>query len=701
MTWAVLILILSLISLSAAGSGNDTESREIAGMNPDSKIADDTDRNSGESTGENLKTQADIGYGTDNRENTVDNLEKISGLPDVTDNQEITGEAPKSRARLDKGVYNLGSVEKSLKAETEIKKDTGSQENPEKNPEIKEVESNSIDNQEGPEASPETKTEIEQDTDNQQNVERNLDTGIGEERDTENKENIEKNPETGIRSEKSTDNHESARKDPETEKVESCSTDNRKYPYENPAQKEETKETPRSQVNSESNLKLKTSTDNEKCSSGSSQTKTEIKTGSRDGSKHLKITEAETELKEEGCSRIKSFRSCGLKPETKIKAFSGEKNLKSDHMEAQVNIGRINWTHVPGSRELKAESESNLWLSFPLERLWNKELRSEESGESSWNNLKFILSYPCSLRSYYNTHESVKINYRGSKALRGQKVDVYLVKARSPGFSEETVNNITDGNTVRFEDIFDKNTEFYIQIPATLNEAGNLSPLTLGPLPEGSYWVLITLAGSETKAPEPEKNILLANYFEVLKYEMEAEAPHTLEEGENFEVNLSLKNVPAQEDYIYWAVLISEDACGTGANTGSETSGTNAVAGTFANGLKLIRDFGLNSTNSESETGKDNLKSKFQALIGEGNSTISIGEENQSNLSVNSLGLAPGKYWLFAGAYEKDRRLAGMAQEELTISPAREEDPYPKSYSGDGNSSGSISKGQSPLLPGS
>ena len=110
------------------------------------------------------------------------------------------------------------------------------------------------------------------------------------------------------------------------------------------------------------------------------------------------------------------------------------------------------------------------------------------------------------------------------------------------------------------EDVFNNNTESYIQIPATLNEDGDLSPLTLGPLPAGSYWVLITLAGNETETPEPEKKILSANYFEVLEYEMEADAPYTLEEGENFEVNLSLKNAPAQENYTYWAVLIREDA---------------------------------------------------------------------------------------------------------------------------------------------
>jgi len=88
-----------------------------------------------------------------------------------------------------------------------------------------------------------------------------------------------------------------------------------------------------------------------------------------------------------------------------------------------------------------------------------------------------------------------------------------------------------------------------------LNNDGDLSPLTVGPLPAGSYWVLISLAGNETEKPESEKKILLANYFEVLKYEMEAGVPYTLEEGESFEVNLNLKNAPAQKNSTYWATL--------------------------------------------------------------------------------------------------------------------------------------------------
>ena len=98
----------------------------------------------------------------------------------------------------------------------------------------------------------------------------------------------------------------------------------------------------------------------------------------------------------------------------------------------------------------------------------------------------------------------MKINYKGSETLKEQKVGI-IVKARSSNLSAEAVKNVTD-NTIHFEDIFNENTEYYIQIPATLNEYGDLSSLTLGPFPEGSYWVLVTLAVNEISL-EPEEKI--------------------------------------------------------------------------------------------------------------------------------------------------------------------------------------------------
>ena len=157
------------------------------------------------------------------------------------------------------------------------------------------------------------------------------------------------------------------------------------------------------------------------------------------------------------------------------------------------------------------------------------------------------------------------------------------------------------------------------------------------------------------KVSEPEENTLLVNYFEVLKYKMEAQAPHTLKDGENLDVNLSLEYAPAKENYTYWAVLVRDDACRTNISIGSDTNATKGVTRTFVQELRLLKDFGFKSTTYESETEKDELKNKIQTLIGQGNGTISIGEKNERTLSLKSLGLAPGKYLLFAGAYEKKK----------------------------------------------
>ncbi|WP_292390755.1 TIGR04279 domain-containing protein [Methanosarcina sp. UBA5] len=288
----------------------------------------------------------------------------------------------------------------------------------------------------------------------------------------------------------------------------------------------------------------------------------------------------------------------------------------------------------------------------------------DKSDGNSWNNLKFILSHPYSLHSFYTANESVKISYDGPETLGKQRVDIYLIKEHSPSFPENTTSNGTNESAISLESLLN-NTESYIQIPATLNEYGDLSPLTLGPLPAGNYWALITLAGNETEKTGSEKKILLSKYFEVLEHEMEAVAPYTVEEGENFEVNMRLKNATAQRNYTYWAVLIKDSAYK--ASEGTNPSGITTGIRPVVNGVDLIKSLETSLIGNESENGKDELKNKIQTMIGEDNGTISIGEKNQSNLSLKSLELSPGDYLLITGAYENKEGLAGMAQKELRI----------------------------------
>ena len=87
----------------------------------------------------------------------------------------------------------------------------------------------------------------------------------------------------------------------------------------------------------------------------------------------------------------------------------------------------------------------------------------------------------------------------------------------------------------------------------------------------------------------------------------------------------------------------------------------------FVNGIDIINEFGINSTNYESKFSKDELTTEIQTMIGEGNGTISIGEENQNTLSLTTFDLPPGDYLLFVAAYENGKGLASIAQQELTI----------------------------------
>jgi methanogen extracellular protein (TIGR04279 family) len=386
---------------------------------------------------------------------------------------------------------------------------------------------------------------------------------------------------------------------------------------------------------SDVNSVLKTCEYNKKDCSECSGTKTEMKTGSCDDSQNPEAVEVETE----GAIN------------------SGETDQISDYLETQINSEGSNQSYIIGSNESKITG--------------NNESKSDESDESSWNNLQYILSHSGTLRSFYTTNESVKITYKGSEDLKDQKVNIYLVKTRNSIFSEDAFKNITDGGTISFDDIFSENLESYIQIPATLNGDGDLSPLPLGPLPEGSYWVVVTLAENGKEAQDREKTILLVHCFKVLEYEMRARVPNTLDEGENFEVNLNMKNAPTQKNYTFCAVLMREDAFGTNTNISSDTSGTKSMSVAFVKGLRLIEYFGLNATDEGSETGKEKLRNEIQALIGEGNGTVCIGEENQNTLSLRASGLPPGNYLLFAGACEKGRGLTGMAQTEVSIGEAK------------------------------
>ncbi len=263
------------------------------------------------------------------------------------------------------------------------------------------------------------------------------------------------------------------------------------------------------------------------------------------------------------------------------------------------------------------------------------------------------------------------LDYKGPEAFGQQEVNIYLVEGLDLNSLDEAFTDVRDGNSVSLKEVFDDTTNSTTLISTvTLNENGDLpSSLTLDPLYAGSYGVVIMLAGDGNVDPESERKVLSATCFEVLEYELKIKSPNKLKDGDNLEVSLDLKKAPSEGNYTYGALLIREDAYR--AEIYAISNGTAAETSVFVNGIDVIDEFDINSTNYKTKLNKDELTTEIQTLIGEGNGTISIGEQNQNTLSLTAFDLPQGDYLLFAGAYEKGKGIVGVAQTEVSIREAK------------------------------
>ena len=624
LTWIILILVFSIISISAAGTENSTESQ----------VSDSA----------SLEWNIYAGNNTGNSESIKDDRE--TGKYDETQSKGDTVEKPGQKQEEGGNTENSDSEDANPEQKTGEEKDSGDLEDKDEgNP----GESNNKDGQENGKDKDEGNPGESNNTDGQENGKDKDEGNPGESNDTDSQENgkdkdKDKDKDKGNPGESDNkDSQENGKdKDKDKDKGNPGESDN-KDSQEN--DKDKNKGNPGESNNTDSQKdgkdkdKGKPGKYNENQKKGETVEKTEQKRKTITDSSKNKESNLKSEVKAGNKTEIQ--KSTGVKTESKTKTFNGTKSQESAGVKSEIRVGNLTYS---------AENESVI-----------SEIKAEKS---SWNNLKFILSYPYPLRSFYTVNESVKISYKGPEALGEQNVDIYLVKEQNPSFPENFISNDMNESKIRLKDILNS-PESYIQIPAALNKGGDLSPLTLGPLSAGSYWVLITLAGNETETLESEKEILSANYFEVLEYRMEAKVPYTAKEGENLEVRLNLKNVPAHKSYTYWVVLIREDAY----TVHGATNPSWMISGRpLVNGVDIIRSLETNLTEYKSKSEKDELKSEIQTLIGKGNGTIIIGEESQSTLSLKNLELPPGNYLLLAGAYGNDEgRLAGIAKKELRI----------------------------------
>lgn len=331
--------------------------------------------------------------------------------------------------------------------------------------------------------------------------------------------------------------------------------------------------------------------------------------------------------------------------------------LFAGHNESQTEG---NWVLLSGGKQIR--------LPEPFTFTYNGTNRLELEGADLELNVEnytdYLITYPYSTHPFYTVDESVEMDFNGSNAFKGQEVNIYLVDMRGTTLSSfyDAFKAIKEENPDSFEGIFNATVGSYTQVGnVTLDKNGDMpATLDLGVRPAGLYGVMVLLNDSSE-----EKQILSMTCFEVLEYDLGIEAPDELEEGNNLEINLSLENVSETDALTYGAVLVKESAYY--ADMRLNSNGTWAGTDVLINGIDITDEFDINSSNLESKLGKEELPTEIQTLIGEGNGTITIGEENESTLSLTTFDLPSGDYLLFAGAYEKDKGLVGITQEELTI----------------------------------
>ncbi len=339
---------------------------------------------------------------------------------------------------------------------------------------------------------------------------------------------------------------------------------------------------------------------------------------------------------------------------------NGDSVYFADHNESLTEGG---WILLSGGEEIQLPQPLNFRYNG-TDSLESEGAALELEPGTPGNDTEIVLTYPYATHPFYTEKDKVTVDYKGPATFGKQKVNVYLVQGLNLSSLDEAFTDIRDGNSVNLKEVFDRSTNSTTLVTTvTLDENGDLpSTLTLDPLQAGSYGILVMLAGDEN--PESRK-VLSATCFEVMEYELKVKSPNNLKERENLDVSLDLEKAPAQGSYTYGALLIREDAYRAEVNMSS--NGTRAGTDIFVNGIDIIKEFDINSTNYESKFNRDELTSEIQTLIGEGNGTISIGEVNQSTLSLTTFDLPPGDYLLFAGAYEKGKGLTGIAQTEVSI----------------------------------
>ncbi len=275
----------------------------------------------------------------------------------------------------------------------------------------------------------------------------------------------------------------------------------------------------------------------------------------------------------------------------------------------------------------------------------------------------YTITYPST--STYRTHpiylpgENIKMSFHGDSSLKGN-VEIYLFDVTS-----KSVYGILDafkaGDIGNLNTLFHNNLDGnYKKYSTVLGKNGDLLDYDLGPLDAGQYCIVMTQENEDGSL-----TFLSATAFVVTEYKLCVSAPSCIVKGKDLDISMKLEDSNIQNDCIYGAVLIREKAYK--ANIEIDCDGKRSGTSVIVNGMNLVDEFGINSSNYRSKLNKNELQTEIQTLIGEGSGSIAIGEKGQDSLSLTAFDLPEDCYYLFVGAYNPEKGLVGFTQTKMEI----------------------------------
>ncbi|WP_292389068.1 TIGR04279 domain-containing protein [Methanosarcina sp. UBA5] len=372
-------------------------------------------------------------------------------------------------------------------------------------------------------------------------------------------------------------------------------------------------------------------------------------------------------------------------------ADSNEKNISP--------IGSINFTDsVVNVLDHTSSSEEGNWiimgnphtgtrikLPHPIKLTYTGPKHVEFGGTSGTlykdENKSFTIDYP-SANAYstlpiYLPGEEATMSFYGESGLEG-KVNIFLIKV-TPETAFGVFNAFEAKDTGNLNRLFNSSVkESYKKYSAVLGKDGDLLNYSLGPLGPGQYNIVMIQENEDGSL-----TALSTTAFMVAEYKLLVSSPKSVVKKEDLKINVDLVNASDERNCTYGAVLISKQAYK--AKIEVDTDGKRNGTSVIVNDMDIIDKFGINSSNYRSKLTQNELQKEIQTLIGEENGAIAIGERGQKILSLTTLDLSKGNYYLFVGAYYPGKGLVGLTQLKVAI--------VSKSSGGDNGSGGDDESG--------